>query len=176
MWRSGGWRHWAGLPTGSSATGAAGHWRLRPAAEHFADRCAADPVPLRMSLHALIDDHVGFEDISSMKPDTLNILRMGNEDPDGLGWVMDLEENASYPKDPVGSIHYARKHSWLKSHDFSEEGTATIHTPNANTCSWPTLAAPALGRSDHTERATLRAREANRRRGGGGVGLSPAEG
>ena len=72
---------------------------------------------LRASLHAVIDDHTLFPYTSS-STDTWDVLERADQDPGNSGNILDVNRNASYPKQGGGNTFYDRDHIWPKSFGF----------------------------------------------------------
>ena len=75
----------------------------------------SSPQALRQTVHVVIKDHKRYPYSSSSEIDTRDILALADEDPGNSGDILDLYENASYPKD---STSWNREHSWPKSYGF----------------------------------------------------------
>jgi endonuclease I len=104
-------------------------WGLDPAGrgDYYAAVVATDPGSLRLTLHALIDDHQRFPYTASTT-DTWDILKLAEQDPADSGRIVDVYRNASYIKHPGGNSDYDREHTWPKSYGFPDEGTSSPHT------------------------------------------------
>ncbi|RMF77376.1 MAG: endonuclease I, partial [Planctomycetota bacterium] len=85
-----------------------------------------DATTLRVTLHAIIQDHTRYPYTSS-STDTWDILELADEDPANASNILDLYRNASYPKAGGGNTNYNREHSWPKSYGF----------PNDNSSNYP---------------------------------------
>lgn len=77
---------------------------------------------LRVTLHAVIDDHVKYPYSSSSATDTWNVLELADEDPANAANVLDIYKNASYPKAGAGNPNYDREHTWPNSYGFPNDG------------------------------------------------------
>jgi len=76
---------------------------------------------LRATLHAIIDDHQRFPYTSS-QTDTWDILERADQDPTDATRIVDVNRNASYPKQGGGNSFYDRDHIWPKSYGFPNDG------------------------------------------------------
>jgi endonuclease I len=84
---------------------------------------ASNPVVLRTSLHAVIDDHVRFSYTAS-STDTWDVLELADQDPANAGNIVDLYKNQSLPKQGGGVGTYNREHSWPNSYGFPDDNSS----------------------------------------------------
>jgi len=63
---------------------------------------ATNSTTLRLTLHAVIDDHTRFP-YTSGGTDTWDILNLADEDPNNIGWINFGDGNGPYPNDPEDS-------------------------------------------------------------------------
>ncbi len=92
---------------------------------------------LRASLHAAIDDHTWFP-YTAGSTDTWDILASAQQDPGNALNIIDVNRNASYPKQRGGNTFYDRDHIWPRSYGF----------PNLVTNNYPFTDCHALMLSD----------------------------
>ncbi len=78
---------------------------------------------LRVSLHAVIDDHQRFPYTSSAT-DTWDILEAADENPANTSEILDVYMNANHSKYGGGGGGYNREHSWPKSYGFPNDGAS----------------------------------------------------
>ena len=83
---------------------------------------ATNAATLRASLHAVIDDHTRFP-YTSGGTDTLDILRLAQQDPANSSRIVDVYRNRSFAK---SSADYNREHSWPKSYGFPNDVPSNI--------------------------------------------------
>ena len=99
---------------------------LRPAGAvpppgYYASVDTGNPVQLRATLHAVIDDHTRFP-YSSASTDTWDILEQADENPANSAQILDLYRNRAYTKFGGGAGPYNREHSWPNSYGFPDDG------------------------------------------------------
>jgi endonuclease I len=78
---------------------------------------------LRVSLHAVIDDHQRFPYTSSAT-DTWDILEVADQNPLNTAEILDVYRNTSLAKFGGGGGGYNREHSWPKSYGFPTDGSS----------------------------------------------------
>ena len=88
---------------------------------YYASVDDSNPVALRSTLHAVIDDHQRFP-YTSGSTDTWDILKLADEDPANGSRILDLYKNASYQKVSGGGGSYNREHTWPNSYGFPDDG------------------------------------------------------
>lgn len=93
---------------------------------YYADVDASNPEALRLTLHAVIDDHQRFP-YTSGSTDTWDILELAEEDPMDPGRIVDVYRNGSYVKIGGGVGVYNREHTWPNSYGY----------PNDNASNYP---------------------------------------
>ena len=81
---------------------------------------------LRLTLHEVIDDHTRYP-YTSTATDTWDILEPADEDPNNASNILDVYQNASFPKAGGGNANYQREHTWPSSYGF----------PNDNSTNYP---------------------------------------
>ena len=84
---------------------------------------ATDASTLRVSLHAVIDDHTRFP-YTSTATDTWDVLEAADEDPNDPNRILDVYLNASYQKWGGGNTDYNREHTWPKSYGFPNDASS----------------------------------------------------
>ncbi|MEX1023666.1 MAG: endonuclease [Planctomycetota bacterium] len=90
-------------------------------AGYYASVDTSSAVTLRVTLHAVIDDHQWFP-YTAGSTDTWNVLEAADEDPGNATRILDVYRNASYAKHGGGNTDYNREHTWPKSYGFPDEG------------------------------------------------------
>ena len=81
----------------------------------------SDPIAMRTTLNAVIDDHQRFP-YTSGATDTWDILEAAQIDPGVAGNVLDVYQNDSHPAQGGGNSFYNREHTWPKSYGFPDDG------------------------------------------------------
>lgn len=95
---------------------------------------------LRLSLHQIIDDHISYPYFSD-SPDTWDILRFADEDPNP---AVDLDpqiseqvwavyKNEAYATEEGGNSNYNREHTWPQTYGFHENALGTHNTARTDT-------------------------------------------
>ncbi|GAB4198195.1 MAG: hypothetical protein Tsb002_32960 [Wenzhouxiangellaceae bacterium] len=85
-----------------------------PVGDYYANVDAGSPASLRLTLHETIDDHQWFP-YTAGTTDSWDILELADEDPNDSGMILDVYQNASYPKAGGGNSNYNREHTWPRS-------------------------------------------------------------
>lgn len=93
-----------------------------PLGDYYANVDASSAASLRLTLHETIDDHQWFP-YTSDSTDSWDILDLADEDPNNSSQVLDVYQNASYPKAGGGNSNYNREHTWPRSIGLGDTGT-----------------------------------------------------
>jgi methionine-rich copper-binding protein CopC len=91
---------------------------------------ASSCVALRSTLHTLIDDHTAVPYTATGQTDTWDILEAADQNPLVPTEILEVYENAHYPKAGGGNSNYNREHTWPNSYGFNNlSGTSGV-APN----------------------------------------------
>ncbi len=101
-------------------------------AGYYASVDLSSPAALRQTLHAIIDDHVRFPYTSS-RTDTWDVLERADQDPTAPGNILDVNKNASYPKQGGGNNFYNRDHIWPKSYGYPIDNSSNYPYTDCHT-------------------------------------------
>lgn len=111
-----------GTPTHPIADSTISFGTEQSIADYYATADASTATTLRLTLNAIIDDHIRLPYTASTT-DTWDIVDAADEDPMQPANVLDVYKNATYPKAGAGNANYNREHRWAKSYGFPDDSS-----------------------------------------------------
>lgn len=102
--------------------------------DYYAGVDASSCTALRTTLHDKIDDHTGFpySTTGTTITDTWDILVLADQNPLNSTEILEVYENAHYPKAVAGNANFNKEHTWPNSYGFNNLDGYTGSVPQSS--------------------------------------------
>lgn len=102
--------------------------------DYYAGVDASSCTALRTTLHDKIDDHTGFpySTTGTTITDTWDILALADQNPLNSTEILEVYENANYPKAVAGNANFNKEHTWPNSYGFNNLNGNTGSVPQSS--------------------------------------------